>query len=71
MITTLLQASTTLSDWQWMEMSPQEIEDHIRQDLAQQLVKAIINEDLIQIYTNRDLSTNTLTARTLLKIVQE
>lgn len=71
MMTTVLQAATTLSDWQWMEMSPQEIEDHIRQELAQQLVKAIINEDLIQIYTNRDLSTNTLTARTLLQIVQE
>lgn len=71
MTTTTLKAATTLSDWQWMEMSPQEIEDHIRQELAQQLVKAILNEDLIQIYTNRDLSTNTLTARTQLKIIQE
>ncbi len=67
---TALQASTTI-DLQMMKMSPQEIENYIRQDLARQLADTILNEDLIQIYTDKDLSTNTLTARTQLKIIQE
>jgi len=67
---TLLQASTTI-DLQMMKMSPQEIENYIRQDLARQLADTILNEDLIQIYTDKDLSTNTLTARAWLKVVQE
>lgn len=67
---TALQASTTI-DLQMMKMNPQEIENYIRQDLARQLADTILNEDLIQIYTDRDLSTNTLTARTQLKIIQE
>jgi len=67
---TLLQASTTI-DLQIMKMSPQEIENYIRQDLARQLADTILNEDLIQIYTDKDLSTNTLTARAWLKVVQE
>lgn len=71
MDTTTLHASTILSDWQWRKMDPQEIDRYVRQDLAQQLVDFIINEDLIKIYTDRDLSTNTLTMRTQLKIIQE
>ena len=67
---TALQASTTI-DLQMMKMSQQEIENYIRQDLARQLADTILNEDLIQIYTDKDLSTNTLTARTQLKIIQE
>ena len=67
---TLLQASTTI-DLQMMKMSPQEIENYIRQDLARQFADTILNEDLIQIYTDKDLSTNTLTARAWLKVVQE
>ena len=67
---TALQASTTI-DLQMMKMNPQEIENYIRQDLARQLADTILNEDLIQIYTDKDLSTNTLTARTQLKIIQE
>jgi len=67
---TLLQASTTI-DLQMMKMNPQEIENYIRQDLARQLADTILNEDLIQIYTDKDLSTNTLTARAWLKVVQE
>lgn len=67
---TLLQASTTI-DLQMMKMNPQEIENYIRQDLAQQFVDTILNEDLIQIHTDKDLSTNTLTARAWLKVVQE
>lgn len=50
---TTLHASTVISDFQWHKMSPQEIEDYVRQELAQQLVDAIINEDLIKIYTER------------------
>ena len=72
MNTTTLHASTVISDRQWHKMSPQEIEDYVRQELAQQLVDAIINEDLIKIYTDReDFSTNTVTTRTQLKIIQE
>lgn len=67
---TLLQASTTI-DLQMMKMSPQEIENYIRQDLARQFADTILNEDLIKIYTDKDLSTNTLTARAWLKVVQE
>ena len=67
---TLLQASTTI-DLHMMKMSPQEIENYIRQDLARQFADTILNEDLIQIYTDKDLSTNTLTARAWLKVVQE
>lgn len=65
-----LKAAITIN-LQMTKMSPQEIENYIRQNLARQLADAIINEDLIQIYTNKDLSTNTLTARTLFKVVQE
>ena len=71
MDTTTLHASTILSDWQWHKMSPQEIDSYVRQDLAQQLVDFIINEDLIKIDMDRDLSTNTLTMRTQLKIIQD
>ena len=71
MDTTILHASTSLSDWQWHKMDPQEIDRYVRQDLAQQLVDAIIDEDLIKIDMDRDLSTNTLTMRTRLKIIQE
>lgn len=67
---TLLQASTTI-DLHMMKMSPQEIENYIRQDLARQFADTILNEDLIKIYTDKDLSTNTLTARAWLKVVQE
>ena len=67
---TLLQASTTI-DLQMMKISPQEIENYIRQDLARQFADTILNEDLIKIYTDKDLSTNTLTARAWLKVVQE
>lgn len=70
MITTL-QASITLSDWQMATMDPQEIDDYIHEELARQLVNGILNEDLIQVSTDRDLSINTLTARTRLKIIQE
>ena len=67
---TVLQAATTI-DLQFIKMSPQEIENYIRQGLARQLADAILNEDLIKIYTDKDLSTNTLTARAWLKVVQE
>ena len=70
MITTL-KAATTISDLQWLEMNPQAIDDYVRRDLARKLVDAIIDEDLIEIYTDRDLSTSTLTMRTQLKIIQE
>ncbi len=69
--TTVLQASTTLSDWQYMKMDPQEIDDYVRRDLAQQLVDTILNEDLIQIHINKDLLTKTFTAQARLKIIQE
>ena len=68
---TVLRAATIISDWQWQKMEPQEIEDYVRQDLAQKLVDAILDEDLIKIHTDRDLSTNTTTMRTQLKIIQE
>lgn len=68
---TVLRAATILSDWQWQKMEPQEIEDYVRRELAQQLVDFIINEDLIKIHTDRDLSTNTLNMQTQLKIIQE
>lgn len=68
---TVLRAATIISDWQWQKMEPQEIENYVRQDLAQKLVDAILDEDLIKIYTDRDLSTNTTTMRTQLKIIQE
>lgn len=71
MDTTTLHASLTLSDWLWRKMDPQEIDRCVRQDLAQKLVDAIIDEDLIKIDMNRDLSTNTITMRTQLKIIQE
>jgi len=71
MITTTLKASTILSASQWQRMELQEIEDYIRQDLARQLVDTILNEDLIQIYTDRDLSTDTVIAQTQFKIIQE
>lgn len=71
MDTTTLHASLTLSDWLWQKMDPQEIDRCVRQDLAQKLVDAIIDEDLIKIDMNRDLSTNTITMRTQLKIIQE
>ena len=71
MNTTTLHASTTLSDWLWRKMDPQEIERYVRQDLAQQLVDTIINEDLIKVDMERDLSANTMTMRTQLKIIQE
>ena len=71
MNTTTLHASTIISDWQWRKMSPQEIDNYVRQELARQLIDAIINEDLIKIYIDRDLSTNTITMRTQLKIIQE
>lgn len=69
--TTVLQASTTLSDWQLRELSPQEIENYTRIELAHQFIDTILKEDLIQIYTNKDVSTNTLTAQARLKIIQE
>lgn len=68
---TTLRAGTIISDWQWRKMDPQEIENYVRQDLAQQLVDSIISEDLIKIDTDRDLSTNTLIMQTQLKIIQE
>lgn len=71
MDTTTLHASTNLSDWLWRKMDPQEIERYVRQDLAQKLVDAIIDEDLIKIDTDRDLSTNTVTMQTRLTIIQE
>ena len=71
MNTTTLHAFTSLSDWQWHKMDPQDLENYIRQDLAQQLVDFIINEDLIKVHMDRDLSTNTVTMRTQLKIIQE
>lgn len=71
MNTTTLHASTILSDWLWRKMDPQEIERYVRQDLAQQLVDTIINEDLIKVDMERDLSANTMTMRTQLKIIQE
>jgi len=71
MNTTVLKAATILSDWQWRKMDPQDLENYIRQDLAQQLVDFIINEDLIKVHMDRDLSTNTVTMRTQLKIIQE
>ena len=71
MNTITLRAATIISDWQWQKMEPQEIEDYVRRDLAQKLVDAILDEDLIKIYTDRDLSTNTTTMRTQLKIIQE
>ena len=52
-------------------MNPEDLEDYVRQDLAQQLVDFIINEDLIKVHMDRDLSTNTITMRTQLKIIQE
>lgn len=71
MNTTTLRASTVISDRQWHKMSPQEIDDYVHQELTRQLVDAIIKEDLIKIYIDRDLSTNTITMRTQLKIIQE
>ena len=71
MNTTTLHASTVISNYQWYRMSPQEIDNYVRQELAQQLVDAIINEDLIKISMVRDLSMNTITMRTQLKIIQE
>ena len=71
MNTTTLHASTIISDWQWRKMNPEDLEDYVRQDLAQQLVDFIINEDLIKVHMDRDLSTNTITMRTQLKIIQE
>ena len=68
---TTLKAATTLSDWQSLKMNPEVAEDYIRQDLAQQLVDAILDEDLILIHTNKNLSTNTLTVQAQLKIIQE
>lgn len=68
---TTLHASTVISDFQWHKMSPQEIDNYVHQELAQQLVDAIINEDLIEIHIDRDLYTNTVTMRTQLKIIQE
>lgn len=69
MNTTTLHASTIISDWQWRKMNPEDLEDYVRQDLAQQLVDFIINEDLIKVHMDRDLST--ITMRTQLKIIQE
>lgn len=69
MNTTTLHASTIISDWQWRKMNPEDLEDYVRQDLAQQLVDLIINEDLIKVHMDRDLST--ITMRTQLKIIQE
>lgn len=69
--TVVLQASTILRDWQLREMGPQEVENYIRSELAQKLADTILNEDLIQIYTNKDVSTATLTAQAKLKIIQE
>ena len=69
MDTTTLHASTIISDWQWRKMNPEDLEDYVRQDLAQQLVDLIINEDLIKVHMDRDLST--ITMRTQLKIIQE
>jgi len=71
MNTTTLHAFTSLSDWQWHKMDPQEIDMYVRQDLAQQLVDFIMDEDLIKIDMDRDLSTNTITMQTQLKIIQE
>lgn len=71
MDTVTLRAATIISNWQLHKMDPQEIDDYVRRDLALKLADAIIDEDLIKIYTDRDLSTNTLTMRTQLKIIQE
>lgn len=68
---TALEATTFVDDWQCHELDPAEIEMHIRKELAQKLADTIINEDLIPIYTNRDMSTGILTARVQLKIIQE
>jgi hypothetical protein len=69
--TTTLHASTVINDFQWHKMSPQELDNYVRQELTQQLVDAIINEDLIKISMVKDLSMNTITMRTQLKIIQE
>lgn len=68
---TTLRAATVMNDYLWRKMDPQEIDRYVRQDLAQQLVDAIIDEDLIKIDTDKDLSTNTFTMRTQLHIIQE
>ena len=68
---TKLEATTLLDNWQCHDLDPAEIDAYIRKELARKLADTIINEDLIPIYTNRDMSTGTLTARVQLKIIQE
>lgn len=70
-MTTTLSAAITLQDWQQYLLGPEGVERQIRAELARQFVDAILNEDLIQIHTDRDISTNTLIARAQLKIIQE
>ena len=68
---TTLKAAITLDSSQWCKMDIQEIDTYVRQNLARQLADAIINEDLIEIQTNIDPPTYTVTMQTQLKIIQE
>lgn len=70
-MTTKLNVATVIRDWQCRILGPEGVDRQIRKELAQKLAEAIIDEDLIQIDTEKDLYTNALTARAQLKIIQE
>ena len=66
-----LNVARLIRDWQCRILGPEGVDLQIRKELAQKLAKAIIDEDLIQIDTEKDPFTNALTARAQLKIIQE
>lgn len=68
---TKLNVATVMRDWQCRILGPEGVDRQIRKELAQKFVELIIDEDLIQIDTEKDLYTNALTARAQLKIIQE
>jgi len=66
-----LQAEYVVNDYDVKNMDPMYLEHQIKEELALQIARKMINEDLIEIFTNHEIETMTTRTRAKVKIIQE
>lgn len=66
-----LQAEYVVNDYDIKNMDPMYLERQIKEELALQIARQMIDEDVIEILTNHEIDTMTTRTRAKVKIVQE